>query len=109
MMDKVTESNAKIVILGEFNIDLIKQSHAWNSISSLFGLEQLVEETTRVTKSSGKLLDHNYTNNKPQVCRVKVVESGISDHGVTFCHWAIELPEQNQRGHTTITFRSFKT
>ena len=82
MMDKVTERNANILLLGDFNIGLFKQPPAWNSTTALFGFEQLVEEATRVTKSSATLIDHIYTNNKPQVSNFKVVESGISDcHG----------------------------
>ena len=108
MMDKVTECNANNLLLGDFNIDLFKQPPAWNNTTALFGLEQLVEEATRVTKSSATLIDHIYTNNKQQVSKVKVVESGISDHSVIFCHWSIKLPKQNPRGHTTITFRSFE-
>ena len=106
LMDKVTECNANILLLGDFNIDLFKQPPAWNNATALFGLEQLVEEATTVTKSSATLIDHIYTNNKQQV--FKVVESGISDHSAIFCHWSIKLPKQNPRGHTTITFRSFK-
>ena len=108
MMDKVTEHNANILLLGDFNIDLFKQPPTWNNATALFGLEQLVEEATRVTKSTATLIDHIYTNNKQQVFKVKVVESGISDHSAIFCHWSIKLPKQNPRGHTTITFRSFK-
>ena len=85
MMDKVTESNEHILLLGDFSIDLFKQPPAWNSTTALFGLKQLVEEATRVTKSSATRTDHIYTNNKPQVPKVKVVESGISDHCAIFC------------------------
>ena len=108
MMDKVTEYNANILLLGDFIIDLFKQPPAWNNTTALFRLEQLVEKATRVTKSSATLIDHIYTNNKQRVSKVKVVESGISDHSVIFCHWSIKLPKQNPRGHTTITFRLFK-
>ena len=107
MMYKVTESNANILLLVDFNFDLIKQPPAWNTITSLFGLEQLVEEATIVGKSIAILIDHIHTNNKPQVSKVKVVKSGISDHGAIFCHRSIKLPKYNPRGHTTITFRSF--
>ena len=65
MMDNVTGSNANILLSGDFNSDLFKQAPAWNSITSLFGLMQLVYEATRVTKSSATLIDYIYTNNKP--------------------------------------------
>ena len=64
MMDKVTENNENILLLGDFNINLFKQPPAWNNITSLFGLDQLVEEATRVTKSGATLIDHIYTNNR---------------------------------------------
>ena len=108
MMDKVTENNENILFLGDFNIDLFKQPPAWNNITSLFGLDQLVEETTRVTKSCATLIDHIYTNNRSRVSDVRIVESGISDHCAIFCHWSIQLPKPSPKGHTTVTFRSFK-
>ena len=86
MTGKATENNANILRLGDFNIDLFKQPSVWNRTAALFGLEQLLEEATRVTKSSATLIDHIYTNNKPQVSKVKVAESGISDHSAIFCH-----------------------
>ena len=48
MTDKVTENNENILLLGDFNINIFKQPPAWNNITSLFGLDQLVEEATRV-------------------------------------------------------------
>ena len=69
-------------------MNLFKQPPAW---------EQLVEEATRVTKSSATLTDHIYTNNKAQVSKVKEVEPGISDHGAIFCHWSMKLPKHNSK------------
>ena len=94
MMDKVTENNKNILLLGDFNINLFKQPSAWNNIASLFGLDQLVEEATRVTKSSAMLIDHIYTNNRSRVSDVRIIESGISDHCAIFCHWSLQLPNQ---------------
>ena len=54
------ESNVDILLLGNVDINLSKQPSAWNSITSVFGPEQLVEEATRVTKSSATLIDHIY-------------------------------------------------
>ena len=105
MVDKITESNANILLLGDFRIDLFNQPSSWNSSTSLFGFEQLVEEATRVTKSSATPIDHIYTNNKPQVFKFKVLKSGISDHGAIFCRRSVTLPKQNPRWHITITFR----
>ena len=43
MMDKVTENNENLLLLCDFNINLFTQTPAWNSITSLFGLDQLVK------------------------------------------------------------------
>ena len=107
-LNMITESNANILLLADFNIDLLTLPPALNNITSPFGLDQLVEEATRVTKSSATLIDHIYTNNKPHVSKVKVVESGISDHSAVFCRWSIKLLKQNPRGHTAINLRPFK-
>ena len=79
-MDKVMENNKNILLLGGFNISLFKQPPAWNHIASRFGLDQLIEEATRVMKSSATLIDHIYTNNRSPISDVRIVESGISDH-----------------------------
>ena len=43
MMDKVNEGNSDIVLLGYFNIDLLKSQPAWESTTSLFGLHQQIK------------------------------------------------------------------
>ena len=89
MMDRVTENNENILLLGDFNINLFKHPPAWNNITSLFGLDHLVEEATRAT--SATLIDHIYTKNRSRVTDVRIVESGISDHCAIFCQWSMQL------------------
>ena len=108
MIDKVVENNENILLLGDYNTNLLKQPPAWNNITSLFGLDQLVEEATRATKPSATLIDHIYTNNRSRVTDVRIVEAGISDHCAIFCQWSTQLPKPSPKGHTTVTFRSFK-
>ena len=43
-MDKVNESNSNIVVLGDFNTDLLKSHPVWES-TSLFGRHQLTRST----------------------------------------------------------------
>jgi endonuclease/exonuclease/phosphatase family metal-dependent hydrolase len=54
-----------------------------NFIASL-GMEQLVNEPTRVTSTSKTLIDHIYTNTKENVLEVMVPKIGISDHFAIF-------------------------
>ena len=51
MMDKVNEGNSNIILLGDFNIDLLKSQPAWESTTSLFGLHQLITCATAVNQT----------------------------------------------------------
>ena len=108
MMDSVNNRNRNILLLGDFNFDLLKSQAAWSSTTALFGLDQLVPKATRVTPTSATLLDHIYTNNKQLVNDVKVCDSSISDHFPTICTWLYKPPKLKNKGHTTIYYRSFK-
>jgi len=108
LMDTIKCNNRNVLILGDFNIDLHKTQTAWHSLTSLFGLHQLVNTSTRITDTSSTLIDHIYTNNKSMVSNVKIVPSSFSDHYSLFCSWSFKMPKQVHKGHTTIEYRSFK-
>ena len=102
MMDKVNEGSSNIVLLGDFNIDLLKSQPA------LFGLHQPVNCATRITQTSAALLDHIYTNNEQMVSKVQVSDICISDHCPVVCTWSCKTTRKLAKGHTTIQYRSFK-
>ena len=108
MMDKVCENNPNVILLGDFNIDMFKQQPAWNSTVTLFGLQQLITNATRITQTSSTLLDHIYTNNTDKVHNITISNKSISDHCPIICTWSCKLPKQPNKGHTTIQYRSFK-
>ena len=107
MMDKVNEGNSNIVLLGDFNIDLLKSQSSWDSTTSLFGLHQLINCATRITQTSATLLDHIYTNNEQMVSKVQVSDICISDHCPVVCTWSCKTTRRLAKGHTTIQYRSF--
>lgn len=108
MMDKVSETNCNIMLLGDFNIDLLQRQPAWSATTSLFGLHQLIECATRVTQATATLLDHVYTNNRQMISNVRVLDSSISDHCPIVCTWSYKVPKNRTKGHTTVQYRSFK-
>ena len=103
MMDKVSEGDSDIVLLGDFNIELLKSQPAWESTTSLFGLHQLINCATSAT-----LLDHIYTNNEQMVSKVQVSDISISDHCPVVCTWSCKTARKLAKGHATIQYRSFK-
>ena len=108
MLDKVSESKNNVLLLGDFNIDLLKPHLAWESTFSVLGLNQLITQPTRVACSTSTLIDHIYTNNSNLVHSISVPNTAISDHFPVLCTWSIKLPRRPPKGHTTIHYITFK-
>lgn len=65
LMEDIIATNSKIIILGDFNIDLLTESTYSNKINNLIsslGLRQLINVPTRVTVDSSTLIDYLITN-----------------------------------------------
>ena len=63
MMDKVNKNSFNVVLLGDFNTDLLKYQPAWESIMSLFGLHQLICCVTMIMQIA-TCLHHFYVNDE---------------------------------------------
>ena len=96
------------LLLGDFNIDMLKSQNAWDCSLQLFGLEQFIKQPTRITASTATLLDHIYSNCPENVKDASVGDLSISDHFPVTCNWLLKIPIDLKNGHTTTTFRSFK-
>ena len=106
MMDKVCESNPNIVLLGDFNIDLLKPQPTCSSATALFALRQQIRRATGITQTSATLLDHIYTNNEQMLSNVSNIS--ISDHCPLICTWSCKQPQNMTKGHATVQYRCFK-
>ncbi|CAL4069256.1 unnamed protein product [Meganyctiphanes norvegica] len=67
------------------HIGLRKKQITFLKILTTNGYTQLINKPTRVTSTTESLIDHIYTNNKNKISQSGVIESGISDHFITFC------------------------
>ena len=109
MLDVYKAKNpADVLILGDFNIDMLKPHSCWDSTLALFGLAQLITSPTRTTPTSTSLRDHIYTNNPSAVVTTDVSDLSISDHNPISCTRSIKLTKPKPKGHTQFVFRSFK-
>ena len=110
MLDAVYKAKirADVLILGDFNIDMLKPHSCWDSTLALFGLAQLITSPTRTTPTSTSLRDHIYTNNPSAVVTTDVSDLSISDHNPISCTRSIKLTKPKPKGHTQFVFRSFK-
>ena len=105
MLDDVynVQNRADVLILGDFDIDMLKPHPCWDSALALFGLAQLITSPTRTTPRSTSLTDHIYTNNPSAVVTTDVSDLSISDHNPISCIRSIKLPKPEPKGHTNVS------
>ena len=95
------------ILLGDFNYCLIgKKMNKLSEMLDTQGYTQLINTPTRVTANTSSLIDHIYTNNRDKVSQAGVIETGISDHFITYC--TRRKPKDIIGKHTTIKIRSMK-
>lgn len=79
----ILNENARILLTGDLNIDLLKYSKNRRTILSLcdsFNLRSFVNFPTRVKETSKTALDHVYSDIDSEDVCVKPLDSCISDH-----------------------------
>ena len=84
-LQKITKSKKTCVLLGDFNIDLIKYdsnqgvSNFYDNISS-HGFRPLILQPSRVTATSATLIDNIFINDLSCISKGGNITSSISDH-----------------------------
>lgn len=79
-------ADVNIMLVGDFNIDLsthTRSSKELKAMSDELNLKQLVNQPTRITRSSSTIIDHIYTN-IACVTKVGVIPINSSDHYPTY-------------------------
>ena len=84
-LKKPVTKNRKIVILGDFNVDLFKQKDIEESkVDSFCTDNDVIQQINEVTRpQSGSLLDHIYTN-VHNVSEAGTIGFRVSDHVPTY-------------------------
>ena len=105
-LEKTAELGLELVIMGDFNIDCNSTTPniKLKSILETNGLSQLVNEPTRVTKSTATIKDHIYVNKPEYVHKVKVEKICLSDHFPICLVWKKKLT--NNGTHDELIYRS---
>ena len=90
VFEKFTSSGKDIVIMGDFNIDLLKcgsSNYSLNFLSSLQScyLTPAIDKPTRVRSTSATLIDNIFINNPDKVMACGNLISDLSDHFSQFC------------------------
>ena len=107
------EPECETIILGDFNFCMLNSNNYNNSLKknfkdlmNLYNNVQLIDKPTRVTQNSSTLLDHIYTNKKDKISQSGVIETGISDHFITYC--TRKITRDHIGKHNPVKIRSMK-
>ena len=79
ILNSTNFDSQEVYILGDFNINVLDNSHlvkSYKEVCSLHGLKQIIETFTRITEKTSTLIDHILTNSVDK----------ISQFGYSRCH-----------------------
>ena len=109
MLLKVDTEDKELIIIGDFNIDLMsdKIPLKWTHLKNIFNISQIVSDPTRVTKTSSSLVEHVYSNQSEHIDFISVPKYSISDHYPICISHKREL-KKKKLFHDHITYRSKK-
>ena len=85
----INQENKNIILLGDFNIDLLKYETHMKTSDFLdeifsFGLLPVITKPTRITDHSATLIDHIHTNLINNLYKLGIIVTDLSDHFGTF-------------------------
>jgi hypothetical protein len=93
--------NKELLLMGDLNCDVSKfppdaHTRRLQFLSCVYQLEQLINEPTRVTRTSATLIDLIFTNKKENIAKSGVIHLGISDHSLIFAVRKFFTPKSRQ-------------
>ena len=100
----MTQLNLPIIIVGDFNYDLLSSNSKSNELRDAFhrqSMEQIIEQPTRITKNTSTLIDHIWVSDKEHISDLQILP-GMSDHQL--CTFKIEI-EYRQKGRQVFKYR----
>ena len=95
-----------VLIVGDMNIDLLKQNTSFGLFSNLMkcnGMTQLLATAIRITIVSKTLIDHFFHIHFVDILDCDLLDTGLTDHGVIF----LELPFSCTKNDDTETNSKF--
>ena len=112
LLGKLVSENVEHFLMGDLNCDLQSKDNgnvkALLNITDIYGLEQLINEPTRITPSTSTLIDLIFTNRPDwNVYCSGVSHVAISDHSLVYAYRKISIPTFS-KGVNLMTYRQFK-
>ena len=88
-MQNLDQENKEVIILGDFNCDLLSSTisnhtRKFLDLIEVFQFDQAITQPTRITQNSETLIDVALTNCSENIMNSGVVHVGISDHSLIY-------------------------
>ncbi|XP_031331265.1 uncharacterized protein LOC116181009 isoform X1 [Photinus pyralis] len=103
----------EIVCLGDFNINMLNLNNRdtlkYTTMIDFFSLKQIIQEPTRVTRTTSTLIDHILVSEGKVIIECGVIGShGLSDHCLIYCQYPLHSNvEMKSHLHTYRDFNRF--
>ena len=109
-LEKCDLMNKQLFILGDMNCDYFKyppepRTEKLKFLSSMYQLQRLISEPTRVTNTSATLIDLIFTNDSNNIAKSGVIYNGMSDHSIIYVIRSYIYPKQtwtDKKGSTEL-------
>ena len=98
--------------MGDLNCDISKTPQDPNTRKllfsfSLYQFDQLINEPTRVTRTSATMIDLFFTNKPENILQSGVIHLGISDHSLIYAVRKFNSPKCRERLKLVRNFKNF--
>ena len=109
-LSKSDLENKELILIGDINCDYMKvpldpHSRRLQFLCSLYQLSQLIDQPTRITEISKKLIDLMLTKRPENTLSTGVIHFGISDHSLRYA--VRKLPKSNPTIREVRDFKHF--
>ena len=111
-LSKCDLEDKEILLMGDLNCDVSKfppdaHTRRLQFLSCVYQLEQLINEPTRVTRTSATLIDLIFTNRNENIVKSGVIHLGISDHSLVFAVRKFVVPKSWKNLRYVRNFKNF--
>ena len=111
-LSKCDNEDKELILIGDLNCDVSKNvpdAHTCKLqfLGSLYQIDQLIKECTRLTPTSATLIDLILTNTPENISRSGVIHLGISDHSLVYAVRKFIPPKERQKTREVRNFKNF--
>ena len=96
MMDAASLRDQELIILGDFNLDMLKPQSKWTLTFKQYKIEQVIDRPTHILEKTETIIDHIYVSTREHVIESCAPPVGCSDHSSICLTWVktnVKIPK----------------